>query len=275
MNFVAACLYAVSSSTLIALMFAFLHGGLNSGIAAFSLGAGSLMASLSLWRDRHAASKSKAPSRWEWGAIVAFTLITLRIFLWLVFRDGDSIKVLSPNNLGDLSLHLTYIRYLASGVPFWPDNPIFYAGKLTYPAGTDLFNSLLLLVGADPLRRLDLVRRGGQRAARRKRCGNGAADLRSSDSSPTEDSPDLRFSGPISSSISKRTLPGKASRWPCLPPSAACFLRCPPASPCSLAGGRASFTQTTRTAGACLFAVRCCSTAPCRSFICTPSFFYR
>jgi hypothetical protein len=154
MNFLAACLYAVSSSTLLAVLLAFLRGGLNPSIAAFSLGFGALAASCSLWRDRFAISTAKPPRGWEWGAIVAFTLISLRIFLWLVFRDGDSIKVLSPNNLGDLSLHLTYIHYLASGVPFWPDNPIFTGGKLTYPVGTDLYNSLLLLMGADPLRSL-------------------------------------------------------------------------------------------------------------------------
>ena len=154
MNFVAAILYAVSSSTLLAVLLAFLRGGLNPSIAAFSLGFGALVASCSFWRDRFATSKAKPPNGWEWGAIAAFTLVSLRIFLWLVFTDGDSIKVLSPNNLGDLSLHLTYIHYLASGVHFWPDNPIFAGGKLTYPIGTDLFNSLLLLVGADPLRGL-------------------------------------------------------------------------------------------------------------------------
>ena len=42
-----------------------------------------------------------------------FALVSLRAFLWLVFVEGDTIKVLSPNNLGDLALHLTYIRYLA------------------------------------------------------------------------------------------------------------------------------------------------------------------
>jgi hypothetical protein len=57
--------------------------------------------------------------------------------------------VLSPNNLGDLSLHLTYIRYLASGVPFWPENPIATGATLTYPIGVDLFHSLLLLLGLD------------------------------------------------------------------------------------------------------------------------------
>ena len=39
----------------------------------------------------------------------------LRAFCWLVFVNGDSIYVLSPNNLGDLPLHLTYIRYFAKG----------------------------------------------------------------------------------------------------------------------------------------------------------------
>jgi hypothetical protein len=154
MNFLAALLYAVSSSTLLAVLLAFLRGGLNPAIAAYSLGFGALVASCSFWRDRFATPTAKPPRGWDWGAIAAFTLISLRIFLWLVFRDGDSIKVLSPNNLGDLSLHLTYIHYLASGVPFWPDNPIFTGGKLTYPVGTDLFNSLLLLIGADPLRSL-------------------------------------------------------------------------------------------------------------------------
>lgn len=88
----------------------------------------------------------------EWLAIIAFALVSLRIFLWVVTVKGDEINVLSPNNLGDLSLHLTYVRYLASGVPFWPDNPIFTGGKLTYPIGVDLFHSLLALAGMNVLR---------------------------------------------------------------------------------------------------------------------------
>jgi hypothetical protein len=94
------------------------------------------------------------PGAWEWCAIVVFALFALRAFLWLVFTDGDEVCVLSPNNLGDLSLHLTYIRHLASGVPFWPDNPIFAHGPLIYPIGVDLLNALLLLVGVDALRGL-------------------------------------------------------------------------------------------------------------------------
>jgi hypothetical protein len=152
MNFVAACLYAVSSSTLLALALAFLRGGLNPSIAGTALSFGLLIASWTFWSGRHRSVPGRAPGVWEWAAIAAFALVSLRIFLWLVFCEGDEIKVLSPNNLGDLSLHLTYVRYLASGVPFWPDNPIFFGGKLTYPIGVDLFHSLLALLGVDVFR---------------------------------------------------------------------------------------------------------------------------
>jgi hypothetical protein len=152
MNFVAALLYAVSSSTLLAVALAFFRGSLSPADAGAALGVGLLVASWTLWEGRNRSRSSRPPGPWEWAAIVAFALISLRIFLWVVFIDGDEIKVLSPNNLGDLSLHLTYLRYLANGAPFWPDNPIFTGGKLTYPVGVDLFHSLLTLLGVDALR---------------------------------------------------------------------------------------------------------------------------
>ncbi len=154
MNFVAAFLYAVSSSALLAMALAFLSGGLNPGIAGISLAFGSFVASATMWRSRNGPAQARPPGAWEWAAITAYVLVTARMFLWLVFRDGDAIKVLSPNNLGDLSLHLTYINHLASGAPFWPENPIFTGGRLTYPIGVDLFNSLLSLLGVDLLRGL-------------------------------------------------------------------------------------------------------------------------
>jgi len=152
MNFAAAILYAVSSSTLLAVALAFLRGGLTPSSAALALSFGLLLAAITLWRGRHEPRESPSPTAWEWVAIVAFTLVSLRIFLWVVFLAGDEIKVLSPNNLGDLSLHLTYIRNLASGVPFWPENPIFAGAPLTYPVGVDLFHSLTVLLGMDALR---------------------------------------------------------------------------------------------------------------------------
>ena len=153
MNGAAATLAGVSSATLLALVLAFLQRGLTAMGAGLAVGGGLLVMAGALWGDRHAARCAGAPpGPWEWAAIVAFTLVTLRIFLWVVFIEGDEIKVFSPNNLGDLSLHLTYIRFLAAGAPFWPENPIFAGAPLTYPIGVDFFHSLLVLLGIDALR---------------------------------------------------------------------------------------------------------------------------
>ena len=152
MNFVAAPLYAVSTSVLLAIALAFLRGGLDLTGARLALDGGLLVAALALWQGRNERIVRRAPGPWEWAAIGVFALVSARAFLWLVFVDGDAIKVLSPNNLGDLALHITYIRNLAGGAPFWPENPIFAHGALTYPVGMDLFNALLAIVGVDVLR---------------------------------------------------------------------------------------------------------------------------
>lgn len=86
---------------------------------------------------------------WFWAMAVFFAMFAVRSFCWLFYMDGSDYKIQSPNNLGDLSLHLTLIKTFANGVPLWPDNPIYVASKLRYPAGIDLFNALLLLVHVD------------------------------------------------------------------------------------------------------------------------------
>lgn len=154
MKFVAAILYAVSASVLLGIVFGFADSGLNPRLAAWALAGGALTGIFSLVLNPFAATRRKRLTGIEWSVIVAFALFSLRSFLWLIFTNGDSIQVLSPNNLGDLSLHLTYIRFLANGAAFWPDNPIFAGGKLTYPLGLDLFNSLLSLTGVDDFRGL-------------------------------------------------------------------------------------------------------------------------
>jgi hypothetical protein len=84
-----------------------------------------------------------------WAMAVFFAMFAVRSFCWLFYLDGSDYKIQSPNNLGDLSLHLTLIKTFANGVPLWPDNPIYVFSKLRYPAGIDLFNALLLLVHVD------------------------------------------------------------------------------------------------------------------------------
>jgi hypothetical protein len=152
MMFLPATLYAISASSLLAVLLGFLRGGLDHSSAALALGGGLLVAAFALWQQRDSAPRSRPPSPPEWLAIVAFLLVSLRVFLWVVYFEGDDIKVLLDNNLGDLPLHLTYVRYLANGVPFWPDNPIFTGGKLTYPIGVDLFHSLFVLLGCNVFR---------------------------------------------------------------------------------------------------------------------------
>ena len=93
-------------------------------------------------------------SAWFWVLAACFALFALRSFCWLIYWDGNDVKVQSPNNLGDLSLHLTYIKHFASGVPLWPDNPIEPFSKLRYPAGVDIFNALLTCLGTDVIRGL-------------------------------------------------------------------------------------------------------------------------
>jgi hypothetical protein len=84
-----------------------------------------------------------------WFLASCFAFFAFRSFCWLVFADGNQLKVQSINNLGDLALHITYIKNFASGVPLWPDNPIHFDSRMRYPAGTDLFNALLHVLRVD------------------------------------------------------------------------------------------------------------------------------
>ena len=43
-----------------------------------------------------------------------FAFFAFRSFSWLLYIDSNQLKIQSVNNLGDLSLHLAYIRTFAS-----------------------------------------------------------------------------------------------------------------------------------------------------------------
>ena len=100
------------------------------------------------------ASLPRYSSLWLWGVAACFTIFAVRSFCWLLYIDGEQLRIQSPNNLGDLALHITYIRNFANGVALWPDNPIYVFSKLRYPAGMDLFNALLSLLHVDLARGL-------------------------------------------------------------------------------------------------------------------------
>ena len=86
---------------------------------------------------------------WFWAMAAFFAMFAVRSFCWLFYIDGSDYKIQSPNNLGDLSLHITLIKTFANGIALWPDNPIYVYSKLQYPAGIDLFNGLLTVVHVD------------------------------------------------------------------------------------------------------------------------------
>jgi hypothetical protein len=128
-------------------------GHLTTPIAWMALIAG-VIAAIIYWTTSGSAGAKMKMSAGDWAASGLFALFALRAFCWLVFYDGDSIKVLSPNNLGDLPLHLTYIRFIAKGAKFWLETPIYAGAKLHYPAGVDIFNAMLKLIGCDDFRAL-------------------------------------------------------------------------------------------------------------------------
>lgn len=149
-RFTVSGLVFTASTCLAATGLGILAGRLSPWLAMAALAAGLCIAVL--------AFKTISPAplcNWTLTArlmAVVFILVSLRSFLWLVFKDGDQLKVLCRNNLGDLSLHWHYILFMAKNSSFWPENPILPGTTIRYPIGVDLFNSLLLLCGIDLLR---------------------------------------------------------------------------------------------------------------------------
>ena len=65
-----------------------------------------------LWRYRHI---------WFWAMAIWFAVFAVRSFCWLLYIDGNELKIQSPYNLGDLSLHITLIRNFVNGIALWPE----------------------------------------------------------------------------------------------------------------------------------------------------------
>lgn len=81
-------------------------------------------------------------------ALFAFVLYaSWRHFTWMLFPIEHQLATLSATNLGDLPLHLNFIRAFANGIEFPPQNPIFASELLRYPYGADLYNALWETLG--------------------------------------------------------------------------------------------------------------------------------
>jgi hypothetical protein len=147
MRLLSATLAFAATVTVSAIILAFMRPGLSPWVGWASAACG-IIAATAAWRTTSSPARIEA-TFWDRLMLIVFGLVSLRAFLWLAYVRGDEICVLSPNNLGDLSLHLNLIRYLASGISFWPESPILSDAPLTYPLGADLFNSVLEVCGVD------------------------------------------------------------------------------------------------------------------------------
>jgi hypothetical protein len=140
-----ALLVSVCIAVLTGIACAFATKGITRPGAFFSLGSGLIAGCIAFLFTRD--PNRPTPNAWDILMLSIFGIASFRAFAWLIYAVGDSWRILSPNNLGDLSLHLHFIRYLAAGAPFWPESPILSGTPLIYPLGADFFNSLLSLAG--------------------------------------------------------------------------------------------------------------------------------
>jgi len=187
MKWLSAGLTFVNVSTVCGLLLGYAGHGLSKTVALVSVVFGLAAALLAFWktdssrmpalatgahststsefklarggRQDRGSAKNVTPSQryrwiWLWLVVAIFAIFAIRSFCNVLFIDGNELKIQSPNNLGDLSLHLAYINNFASGVALWPDNPIYVFSKLRYPAGIDLFNAILVCLGQDVIRGL-------------------------------------------------------------------------------------------------------------------------
>ncbi|MEY2603869.1 MAG: hypothetical protein QOH31_1653, partial [Verrucomicrobiota bacterium] len=141
---VAAGLIYVAVSCVAALTLGMTAGGLNEAISAISLMLGAI-AGVAAFVSTPPDSSARKPideasallryrSIWLWLVGTIFAMFALRSFCWLLFFDGEAMRIQSPHNLGDLGLHIAYIKNFANGVRLWPDSPLYVFSKLRYPA---------------------------------------------------------------------------------------------------------------------------------------------
>jgi hypothetical protein len=145
-------LSGVACSVVIGILLGYSVLGLTPLTCGIALGLSFLLPLILILTRQRQIRLEPASHRWIVGAIliVIFLAFAVRQFGWLIFVRGDQIRVLSPNNLGDICLHLTHINYLASNPSYWPENPIFAFDKLRYPIGLNLFNAELKVIGIEP-----------------------------------------------------------------------------------------------------------------------------
>ena len=137
---------------LFAVGLALLNGSLTSSISAVSF----FLATVGAYgfSPFHKQKFEMIFKKMKWYETTLFLIVAyvqFYHFQYLFYESDAKIMSLHANNYGDLPLHITYIKYFASGANFWPANPLFPQLSLNYPFGMDLYNAVLDSLGI-PLR---------------------------------------------------------------------------------------------------------------------------
>jgi len=151
MNFLVFGTCWIASATVLGVLFSYSPWELTPVTSALALFAGLIVSAGLLW-ERRAKTPLTAGNPVSVTSVlmcILFLAFTLREFSQVIFVVNDSLRVLSPNSLADICLHLKHINYLGSSPRYWPDNPIFAFDKLRYPIGLNLFNAELAQVGLE------------------------------------------------------------------------------------------------------------------------------
>src|SRR6266545_1127998 len=157
MKWLSAGLTFVNLSVVCGLLLGMVGHGLNALSAALALVCGVAFAVAAWLGTSDPGKKSASEARiskptwrygkiWFWLVAAFFALFAVRSFCWLLYLDGGDWKIQSPNNLGDLSLHIAMIRNFANGVQVWRATPFSALSKLRYPVGIAWFARNVLCV---------------------------------------------------------------------------------------------------------------------------------
>ena len=131
MKWLSAGLIFVNLSTVCGLLLGMAGNGLNQRSAILSLISGAAFALAAYLGTSDTATEqniSNSPAGkfsrasphkryrhvWLWPMAACFALFALRSFCWLLYIDGEQLRIQSPNNLGDLALR----SFLVIGATF-------------------------------------------------------------------------------------------------------------------------------------------------------------
>jgi len=144
------CYLALVSGGVMSLLVVFLAMGHTTGGAVWPATLAAVALAAGAWKTQ--TRERGEPPRERLGLAGGLVLVLGGVFavrtgFWLAWEQGETLRVGSPNNLGDFSLHLAYVRQLAGDSAFWPVNPISANAPLTYPLGIEFWHVLLLGYG--------------------------------------------------------------------------------------------------------------------------------